>query len=93
MPDNRLDPQERREENTQANTNELAHRHASNFNPNEICRLTCITHQYEKILLLHTPGKPDEWTFGRADTCNILIDYSRRISKVHFIITKVNKNK
>lgn len=72
---------------THPNTNDIAN--SSKPDPNEVLRINCVTHKTAQISLLTTDGKK-EWKFGRHEKNDVVIDYSQRISKVHFVITMVS---
>lgn len=61
----------------------------SRAEPGELLRLNCLTHKCDSIILLDKDGKR-EWRFGRHKKNDVVIDYSQRISKVHFIISVVS---
>ena len=56
-----------------------------------VCRLHCSTHQISGIILEDKNGLR-QWRIGRDRSCEVYISASKRISKVHFIISKSQKD-
>lgn len=59
------------------------------INPLEVGRLTCTTVPLDAIVLLKEK-EVDEYTCGRHENNKIVIDFSKRISKYHFVIIRVS---